>query len=347
MKVEKNKLSRTFVSAADAASDKVRSLMGVKVSVTEATDPDDALSVANLKCFNLNTLAKLWYSSDPLHRFILIYRSYITPKDENMNALGLLIYSAQICRVPLQWHYDPATSTTRALLHNQEVESVSGVNKKIGKAEVAANLLKKLSNKCCLIVMKKRHSEHSINIDNQQLGLAENAQEEMEKSLSTAISDDNIGNKMLKMMGWKGGGLGKEGTGRAEPIEPGRLSGKQGIGYKGKATATDKVCNTEFKTKIHVLIKSFLRDVERGIAMSDELVFSPEFSKEQRACIHSIAGRYKLKSASTGKGDKRYLVLSLKHHFSHKLISMLEKEGSENDNFKFYMPGTYDVNIFS
>ena len=33
-----------------------------------------------------------------------------------------------------------------------------------------------------------------------------------------AISSDNVGNKMMKMMGWTGGGLGKKQQGITEPV---------------------------------------------------------------------------------------------------------------------------------
>lgn len=37
-------------------------------------------------------------------------------------------------------------------------------------------------------------------------------------SLDKPIEDNSMGSKLLKMMGWRGGGLGKEGTGITEPI---------------------------------------------------------------------------------------------------------------------------------
>lgn len=41
-----------------------------------------------------------------------------------------------------------------------------------------------------------------------------------DKKDETKLAEDNIGNKILKMMGWKqGSGLGKNGQGRLDPIE--------------------------------------------------------------------------------------------------------------------------------
>ena len=46
-----------------------------------------------------------------------------------------------------------------------------------------------------------------------------------------SISDDNIGNQMLRKMGWTGsGGIGKDGQGRAEPVMALGTDGKFSLG---------------------------------------------------------------------------------------------------------------------
>jgi RNA-binding protein 5/10 len=58
------------------------------------------------------------------------------------------------------------------------------------------------------------------------MGLAPNENtEEQENSISTSI-----GAKMMAAMGWKGGGLGKEETGRIEPVEVQIFTDKMGLG---------------------------------------------------------------------------------------------------------------------
>ncbi|RWS06803.1 RNA-binding protein 5-like protein [Dinothrombium tinctorium] len=57
--------------------------------------------------------------------------------------------------------------------------------------------------------------------------------EEQEQSIPAPIAEDNIGNKMLKAMGWtEGQGLGRSNQGRANIIEVERRSGCAGLGIR-------------------------------------------------------------------------------------------------------------------
>jgi hypothetical protein len=47
----------------------------------------------------------------------------------------------------------------------------------------------------------------------------------------TAISEDNKGHQMLRMMGWAGGGLGTAGEGLATPLTVDMRKGRKGLGH--------------------------------------------------------------------------------------------------------------------
>ena len=54
--------------------------------------------------------------------------------------------------------------------------------------------------------------EKSLNTDEASSSKAESC------SVDTPLGDNNVGNRLLKLMGWSGGGLGKDQQGIAEPV---------------------------------------------------------------------------------------------------------------------------------
>ena len=90
--------------------------------------------------------------------------------------------------------------------------------------------VEELKKSCWTIQVKKWHSEADVNrgevLDNPEKKSAE----------SEAIPDSNIGNKLLRMMGWTGGGVGKEGQGIAERVsaEQGTVINKEGLGLQAE-----------------------------------------------------------------------------------------------------------------
>lgn len=114
-----------------------------------------------------------------------------------------------------------------------------------------------------------------------------------------SISDDNIGNQMLRKMGWTGsGGIGKDGQGRAEPVLAVGTDGKFGLGCNPTQGADVT------KRSVQEILHSFISSTDQ------EIKFSNELSKEDRALVHKISQQYGLKHRSYGKDEDRYLVVS-------------------------------------
>ncbi|XP_075988141.1 uncharacterized protein LOC142984438 [Anticarsia gemmatalis] len=113
--------------------------------------------------------------------------------------------------------------------------------------------------------------------------------------------ENSVAMKMMQMMGWKGGGLGVDAQGIAEPIKPNlQLVNRAGLG----STSSD----------IRQLRKAAYSLMERYIASDTldlDLVFSSEFGKEERALLHQCAQRVGLASRSYGDKD-RFLVVKKK-----------------------------------
>ncbi|XP_072040389.1 uncharacterized protein [Amphiura filiformis] len=106
-------------------------------------------------------------------------------------------------------------------------------------------------------------------------------------SSSKVISEENIGHKMLKIMGWTGvGGLGKGGFGISQPIIPIEHIRREGLGFSEKGLNTDAV------TKI---IEDYISSGNQ-----DPLVFPSSLNRDERKQIHTIAHKFNLRSKSYG-----------------------------------------------
>ncbi|XP_022205388.2 uncharacterized protein LOC111062001 [Nilaparvata lugens] len=110
------------------------------------------------------------------------------------------------------------------------------------------------------------------------------------------VMADNVGLKMMKMMGWTGGGLGKNEQGIEKPVEAAGVISRAGLGFGGKF---------DFK-KINQVLLQFKRDTDGP----SELVFAKDFSNEERSKIHQAAKKYGLKSKSVGPKCSRQLFVS-------------------------------------
>ncbi|KAK8728471.1 hypothetical protein OTU49_008965 [Cherax quadricarinatus] len=264
---------------------------------------------------------QFWEINNPFSEFIIVRQDYGLCN----SAVHVLHNSAVFSRSSLEYTW--SNRDCSVVINGVNVATAQGDNKKTTREAAAAKALEFLSHRCYTVKVLQIHASGkkvpfaNVTSDTTQYTGVEG----INASLDKPIDDGSLGSKLLKMMGWTGGGLGKEGSGITEPIRPHEVHHRQGLGHE------DAGVTPQFKKRIRDIIQNFRQD--SGI---EDLAFSPEFSKEQRAEIHRIARQYKLKSSSYGSNKDRHLVLSRK--FSAKqLIRKLIEEGS-TDKYQLIPP---------
>lgn len=125
-----------------------------------------------------------------------------------------------------------------------------------------------------------------------------NVQSQEPESNLMSDNSSNIGLKLLKMMGWSGGGLGAKEQGIIEPIKPvNRGKSKAGLGsewVRPKGLKSVKTKNRKFDSSAEdssvdedlTPIKQIIKKYNNSYGDFNDLVFSPKFTKEQRAALH-------------------------------------------------------------
>ncbi|KAM4664238.1 NF-kappa-B-repressing factor [Discoglossus pictus] len=145
-----------------------------------------------------------------------------------------------------------------------------------------------------------------------------------EEAYKQQIREDNIGNQLLRKMGWTGGGLGKEGEGIAEPIAVKEQFSREGLGLTSN---NQKIT----KREIEQIIRNYAASHSQ-----DDLTFSRELTNDERKYIHQISQKYGLKSKSHGQGTERFLVVSRKRN-RQELIDQL-RQGGQVGSYALVMP---------
>ncbi len=114
---------------------------------------------------------------------------------------------------------------------------------------------------------------------------------------STKIDDNNIGNKLLRKMGWKGDG-GLSNGGIADPVFVDGAEGRRGFGNKDDSRQVES-------QSVEKVLLDFIRQ-----QTEIEIKFSNDLSKTDRALIHKLSQKYGLGHKSYGTGENRYLLVT-------------------------------------
>ena len=193
----------------------------------------------------------------------------------------------------------------------------SGPSGKDAKANAAKAAIDKLKQHSICLVRKR--------IGDKDQGVKRNALLNNAIGDDSAISEDNIGNKLLRKMGWSGtGGIGKNKDGISTPVTVDRHKGmhdRTGIGHD---TGVQGLVDHKHAQS------AILNYISNGCV--NELTFSAELTKDERKKIHNMARKYGLKSRSYGVGDDRHLVL-YKNLSIKQIAQTLLREGGELNGY--------------
>nr|XP_056715680.1 NF-kappa-B-repressing factor [Euleptes europaea] len=242
--------------------------------------------------------------------------------ENSMNPVCTLNDTAQFNKMTVEYVFERMTGMRwkcKVMLENELIAEAVGVKKTVKHvaAEEAVKVLKK-TQPTVVNNLKKGTIEDVIS-RNEICGRS------AEEALKQQIKEDNIGNQILRKMGWTGGGLGKSGEGIREPIAVKEQFKREGLGL-----------DVERGSKI---AKKDIEQIIQNYAFSDskiDLTFSTELTNDERKQIHQIAQKYGLKSKSHGQGRDRYLVVSRKRR-KEDLLDQLKQDGQVG-HYELIMP---------
>ncbi|XP_062622025.1 NF-kappa-B-repressing factor-like [Saccostrea cucullata] len=260
-----------------------------------------------------------------LTRFIIFERS--NPEAEQ-NAVSILQNSAAMNHANLEYdfHVDMSGTRCRVLLEGHNLVEYMGTTKATSKSVASEKALERLRQICYTIKIKQAVDSSEADVGRDEV------MGEIQKQV-LAIPDDNIGSRLLKKMGWTGGGVGAEGNkGLAEPVAVTltnhTLLNRQGLGLHGDHAKA----MVDFKKKITEVINNYAKSDKQ-----EDLAFAPEFSKEERAFIHQHSQKLGLKTQSRGSGNERYLTISRKRSVS-QLFDHIMEEGGSTQKYELIAP---------
>ncbi|MEJ1276823.1 septin 6 [Cricetulus griseus] len=242
--------------------------------------------------------------------------------ENSSNPVCTLNDTAQFNRMTVEYVYERMTGLRwkcKVILESEVIAEAVGVKKSV-KYEAAGEAVKTLKKTQPTVInnLKKGTVEDVISRNEIQGRSAEEAYKQK-------IKEDNIGNQLLRKMGWTGGGLGKSGEGIREPISVKEQHKREGLGLD--VERVNKIAKRD--------IEQIIRNYARSESHSD-LTFSTELTNDERKQIHQIAQKYGLKSKSHGVGHDRYLVVGRKRR-KEDLLDQLKQEGQVG-HYELVMP---------
>ncbi|XP_054723764.1 uncharacterized protein LOC129233826 [Uloborus diversus] len=315
-------------SATDAAVEKLKNMKNFIFSVY---DESRSSAIASSESSNAPAITSPFIINKSLldstlqKRFVIMDNSELVGECQR-TATQILNHSSVLCQKPIVYQNESVVSNDGSFRHRFDVffdgkciGTGMGVHKNEAKKNAAANALSSLKKVVYTIKIRDVQNKNDVVINRHQLINAEYG--------SGALTEDtNIGCKMLKSMGWTGGGIGKT-SGIVEPIWADKTSFRgQGFGFESSGNS---VSLRDLRKKIQVLLQEF--KISKSF---NDLIFAKDFTKEERKEIHCHASRLSLNSTSYGIENHRQLFVRNKFTALELLDYLVKNGGSTN---KYYL----------
>lgn len=313
---QKKKLQRTFVKASDVARTKAQGPS--KNCITEKANArtKETSSVTNKINTDEVPAKKIRLNETPFGDIVLVERPGDLPQT-------VLACAVNVSGGNIEWKINKTNANMWqciVLINSKQLAEAYGTNQKLAKKEASVLGLRELQKYYYTIKIKNNFVEETNVTATTML---------QNTSSPESISDDNIGKKLMKLMGWTGGGLGKSQQGIVEPVIVKQQVSREGLGLKVKSSNL-----RELEHKCRDILKQYLMG-----DMKTDLVFSPEFTNEERTVIHKLARQMGLKSHSNGPKDQRKLVISRKIDIK-DLVIELKNHGGNTDKYELIKPSS-------
>ncbi|XP_017067810.1 NF-kappa-B-repressing factor isoform X2 [Drosophila eugracilis] len=207
----------------------------------------------------------------------------------------------------------PATAMTKyadVLINDEVIASGQGENIKAARFAAFKQALLFLQSHCYSI--KLNATRETIKVKRSKKGVKIDVTKDSADSQGDQkLDESNKGYRMMRLMGWAGGGLGRQKQGIEEPVSYLMKINRNGLGSKQPQGILE-----DYRTLIENYVNSDdMRD----------MLFEPTFSKEERAAFHQMVSRFGLRSSSHGAGQTRQLLITKKVSYAEILTEVLSR----------------------
>ncbi|KAH8381782.1 hypothetical protein KR009_000177, partial [Drosophila setifemur] len=300
------RLKRTFVSASDAAEQRAKGRRKNNYAASKLppeAEPSNKSKRDSRVCFGAGEPINLFENL----RFgqLILYLAGGRNSLRNSCTASCMKYEERVCQ---EFQSTDTAKYAEVVINEEVIATGQGESLKEAKHAAFKQALLLLQSNCYSI--KLNATRETIKVEKSKNGVNINVTKESADSLEDPKLDaSNMGYRLMRLMGWTGGGLGRQKQGREKPVGYLLKNDRNGLG----------------SINLQGNLADYRKLIENYVNSDDmrDMQFEPTFSKEERASFHKMASRLGLRSSSYGSGEARRLLITKKVSCSTILTEVL------------------------